>query len=78
MKMCLALFAMDVAVYFLYIAAFGGPGPRYFLAYFPFLVLAIADLYRLIKSSHSPIARWFWNLAIVAQVVCSIVFATAY
>ena len=75
MKMCLALFAMDVAVYFLYIDAFGGPGPRYFLAYFPFLVLAIADLYRLINSSHSPIARWFWNLAIVAQVVCSIVFA---
>lgn len=75
MKMCLALFAMNVAVYFLYPNGIGVPGPRYFLAYFPFLVLAIADLYRLTNSSHSPIARWFWNLAIAAQVVCSIVFA---
>jgi hypothetical protein len=46
MKMCLALFAMNVAVYFLYPDGIGGPGPRYFFAYFPFLVLAIADLYR--------------------------------
>jgi hypothetical protein len=74
-KMYLALFSMNVAIYFFYPASVGGPGPRYFLAYFPFLVLAIVDLYRWTCQHPSPAARHFWNFAIVSLIVCSATFA---
>lgn len=74
-KMYLALFSMSVAIYFLYPASSGGPGPRYFLAYFPFLVLAVADLYQWICQDSSAAARHLWNFAIVGLIVCSLVFA---
>ena len=74
-KMYLGLFSMNVAIYFFYPASFGGPGPRYFLAYFPFLMLAIVDLYRWVGHDSPPAARHLWNFAIVSLIVCSVVFA---
>lgn len=74
-KMYAALFSMTVVIYFFYPASFGGPGPRYFLAYFPFLVLTIVDLYRWICHDSPLVARHLWNLAIVSLIVCSLVFA---
>jgi hypothetical protein len=74
-KMYVALFSMNVATYFFYPAGVGGPGPRYFLAYFPFLVLAVVDLYQEMSHDSRPTARYLWNFAIVSLVVCSLVFA---
>jgi hypothetical protein len=74
-KMYIALFSMNVAVYFFYPASFGGPGPRYFLAYFPFLVLAVVDLYRWIYQDSTPATRRLWILAILSLVICSLTFA---
>jgi hypothetical protein len=74
-KTYLALFSMNVAIYFFYPASSGGPGPRYFLAYFAFLVLAVVDLYRWICRDSPPAARHLWNFAIVSLIVCSLVFA---
>jgi hypothetical protein len=74
-KMYVALFSMNVAVYFFYPTSFGGPGPRYFLAYFPFLILAVVDLYRWIYYDSPPATRRLWTFAILSLVVCSVVFA---
>jgi hypothetical protein len=74
-KMYLALFSMTVAIYFFYPASIGGPGPRYFLAYFPFLVLAVVDLYRWTCQHPSPAAQRLWNFAIVSLIACSVTFA---
>ncbi|PYJ73784.1 MAG: hypothetical protein DME75_00665, partial [Verrucomicrobia bacterium] len=74
-KTCLALFSMGVAIYFFYPASVGGPGPRYFLAYFPFLVLAVVEFYRWICHDSPPVGRRLWNFAIVSLIVCSVVFA---
>jgi hypothetical protein len=57
MKMYAALFSMNVAIYFLFPASVGGPGPRYFLAYFPFLMLAVVDLYKRMSHDSRRIAR---------------------
>lgn len=74
-KMYVALFLMNIAIYFFYPTAIGGPGPRYFLAYFPFLVLAVVDLTDGICHDSSPFARRFWKFAIICLVMCSVVFA---
>jgi hypothetical protein len=71
----LALFSMSVGVYFFYPAAIGGPGPRYFLAYFPFLILAVVEVYRWIRRNHTLGARRLWAFVISAQIACSVVFA---
>ena len=74
MKTFLGLFSMSVAIYFFYPASVGGPGPRYFFAYFPFLVLAVVELYRWICHD-APRGAWhLWNFAILTLVVCSLVF----
>jgi hypothetical protein len=75
LKMYVTLFSMAVAIYFFYPAAAGGPGPRYFLAYFPFLILAITDLYRRICYDSAPAVRQLLNVAIVSLILCSLVFA---
>ena len=74
LKMYLALFAMSVATYFFYPAAVGGPGPRYFLAYFPFLVLAVVELHRWICHDSRRVVRQLWNFAVICLIVCSLVF----
>src|SRR5438132_374348 len=70
------LFSMNVAIYFLYPTGVAGPGPRYFLAYFPFLVLAVVDLYQRMSRDSQPSGRHLWNFAIVSLVMCSLVFVT--
>jgi hypothetical protein len=75
-KMYLALFLMNVGIYFFYPHAVGGPGPRYLLAYFPFLVLAVVDVYGSICHDCAPGPRRLWKFAIFLQIVGSISFAT--
>ncbi len=70
-----ALFLMSVGVYFFYVAAIGGPGPRYLAAYFPFLVVATVDAWRSMHVEDAGRARRLWRYAIAAQILCSIVFA---
>jgi hypothetical protein len=73
-KMYLGLFLMNVAVYSLYPASVGGPGPRYFLAYFPFLVLAVADRCQRLSRDSLRGGRHLWKFALVSLVVCNLVF----
>jgi hypothetical protein len=73
-KMYLALFSMNVGIYFFYPASSGGPGPRYLLAYFPFLVLAVVDLYRWICQEGTPGARQLWKVGIFCLLVGNLVF----
>jgi hypothetical protein len=69
----LRLFLANVGVYALFPNAVGGPGPRYLLSYFPFLVIAVVDVYdRIVR--HSPTAARWWQFVIAAQVVGSLVF----
>jgi hypothetical protein len=75
-KMYLALFLMNIGLYFFYPASSGGPGPRYLLAYFPFLVLAVVDVYGRICHDRAPGPRRLWKFAIVLQIVGSVSFAT--
>jgi hypothetical protein len=74
-KVNAALFLMSAGVYFFYVGAIGGPGPRYLAAYFPFLVVATVDAWRRLYVEDAGRARRFWRYAIVAQILCSIVFA---
>jgi hypothetical protein len=74
-KAHVALFLMSVTVYFFYVAAIGGPGPRYLAAYFPFLLLATVDAWRWVQSEDAGRARRLWRYAVVAQVLASLVFA---
>ncbi len=75
-KMYLALFLMNIGIYFFYAGATGGPGPRYFIVYFPFLILAIVDLYGRICHDRAPGLRHLWKIALVLQIVGSLSFAT--
>lgn len=75
-KMYVALFLMNIGIYFFYPAAAGGPGPRYLLAYFPFLVLAVVEIYGWICRDCAPGPRRLWTFAIVLQIVGSVSFAT--
>jgi hypothetical protein len=74
-KMYVTLFSMNVATYFFYPTGVGGPGPRYLLTCFPFLVLAVVDLYQRMSHDSRPTARHLWNFTIVSQIICSLVFA---
>jgi hypothetical protein len=76
-KMYVTLFLMSIGIYFFYPAAVGGPGPRYFFTYFPFLVLAVVDLYRWICRDRTPGSRRLWRFAICCQVVGSLTFAAS-
>lgn len=74
-RMYLALFSMNLGIYFFYPASPGGPGPRYLLAYFPFLVLAVVDLYRWIRHEGTPGVRHLWTVGMVALAVSNLIFA---
>src|SRR5262249_15482924 len=76
MNMFLGLFAICVLIFFFYPCAAGGPGPRFFFAYFPFLILAVVELHKAINHSSPAVTHRVWNVAIVAQIICSVVFAT--
>ena len=74
-KMYAALFLMSVVIYFFYPASVGGPGPRYFLAYFPFLVLAVTDVCGWLSRGSTPLARNMWDFAVISLIICNLVFA---
>ena len=73
LKAYLTLFALNVIVYFLYAGGVAGPGPRYYFPYFPFLILAVVEVYRLTRSHK--IARIGWPAAVASLVVCSFIYA---
>ena len=73
-KMYLTLFLMNVGIYFFFAASAGGPGPRYFLAYFPFLVLAVVDLYRWICREGTLGAEHLWRLGIICLLIGNVVY----
>ncbi|MEY2479325.1 MAG: hypothetical protein QOI04_252 [Verrucomicrobiota bacterium] len=74
-KMYLALFLMSVGIYFFYPKLPGGPGPRYLLTYFPFLILAVVELYRWIDKG-TRIESYLWRVSIVCLLVGNLIFAT--
>ena len=76
-KTFLALFSMSIAIYFFYPASVGGPGPRYFLAYFPFLILAAVEFYRWVCHDSRPVGRRLWNFAFAGLIACSLVFVAS-
>lgn len=69
----IVLFGAIVAVYALFGAAPAGPGPRYFLPYFPFLVAAVVAAHQGLVASRGR-GRALWRALIVAQVVGSTIF----
>jgi hypothetical protein len=73
--MYLALFWMNVGMYFFYPAGPGGPGPRYLLTYLPFLILAVVDLHRWIYCEGTPTARRLWKFGLVCLFVGNAAFA---
>jgi hypothetical protein len=72
LKKYLVLFALQVCLYFFYPWGVAGPGPRYYFPYFPFLILAVIEMYRL--SYDQWISRMGWRLALICLVVCSFVY----
>ncbi len=73
-RLYLGLVLANLVIYFFYPAAPGGPGPRYLLATFPFLVLAVLQLYRSIRDHASASVRRLWGFALGAQVGCSLIY----
>ncbi len=72
LKTYLTLFAFTVCTYFFYPWGVAGPGPRYFFPYFPFLILAVVEVYRLTRTQR--IGRLGWPVALSCLVVCSLVY----
>jgi hypothetical protein len=73
-KMFVILFLMTVAIYFFYPASAGGPGPRYLLSYFPFLILAVADVSQRLSHGSWRAGRRIWKFAAVSLIICNLVF----
>jgi hypothetical protein len=69
----LTLFGLNVIVYFLYAGGVAGPGPRYYFSYFPFLFLAVVEIYRLTREQW--IGKVGWSVAMACLVVCSFIYA---
>jgi hypothetical protein len=74
-KIYIGLFLMTMAIYFLYPASPGGPGPRYFLAYFPFLILAVVEISGTLSRNTAFNGRHIWNAALVSLFIGSCTFA---
>jgi hypothetical protein len=70
LKTYVGLFALNVALYFLYAWTPAGPGPRYYFPYFPFLFLAVVEVLRLNRDQR--IAKIGWRVAMICLVLCSI------
>jgi hypothetical protein len=74
LKIYLSLFFANVCLYVVYAWTPAGPGPRYYFTYFPFLFLAVLEVYRLTREEK--IGRVGWRAAIVCLVLCSIGYAS--
>jgi hypothetical protein len=61
-KSMLAVFGLNVIAYFFFVVGVGGPGPRYYLPYFPFLILATVELVKV--ASANPFIRKSWLIAL--------------
>jgi hypothetical protein len=72
LKTYLSLFALNVFTYFFYAWSPAGPGPRYLFPYFPFLILAVVEVYRL--KGDQRVAKIGWRLAMACLIVCSLVY----
>jgi hypothetical protein len=73
LKIYLGLFFFNVCLYFVYAWTPAGPGPRYYFTYFPFLFLAVLEVYRLTRDEK---VGWFgWRAAMVCLVLCSVAYA---
>lgn len=68
------LFLANAAVYYLFAAAVAGPGPRYFFSYFPFLVIAVVQVYVRFIRDGSVVDRRWWHVVLAAQVAGSAIF----
>lgn len=68
-----ALFGANVAIYALFGAAPGGPGPRYFLPYFPFLVIAVVSVHASLVESRTR-RQALWRILVAAQLAGSAIF----
>src|SRR5205814_10204819 len=76
-RMFLILFMFNLAIYFFYPASSGGPGPRYLIAYFPFLVLAIVDLYHFSRQKQQKRTQPWWALGLAALIIGNLSFLAA-
>jgi hypothetical protein len=74
LKVYLALFALNVSVFLLYSWGVSGPGPRYYFPYFPFLFLAVVEVYRLTRAQTG--GRIGWLVLMVCLILCSVGYAT--
>jgi hypothetical protein len=72
LKTHLGLFALTVFTYFFYPWGVAGPGPRYFFPYFPFLILAVIEVYRLTRAQRMGKIAWYFALS--SLIVCSFVY----
>ena len=72
LKTFVTLFVLNVCTYFIYAWTPAGPGPRYFFPYFPFLILAVVEVYRLNRDQR--IGKIGWRVAMACLVVCSFVY----
>jgi hypothetical protein len=72
LKTYLTLFALTVFTYFFYPWGVAGPGPRYFFPYFPFLILAVIEVYRLTRAHRMGKIAWYFALSCL--IVCSFVY----
>jgi hypothetical protein len=70
----LILFVLNAGIYSLFSAAVGGPGPRYYFSYFPFLVIAVVALYERVIRGGAAGGRRLWQIVVAAQVVASVIF----
>lgn len=73
LKLYLGLFFCIVCLYLLYSWGVVGPGPRYYFPYFPFLFLAVIEVYRLTHAEK--IGRIAWRTAIALLILCSVGYA---
>jgi hypothetical protein len=67
-----ALFALNVCIYSIHAFTPGGPGPRYYFPYFPFLILALVEVCRL--SREQRIFKVGWRVAVACLIVCSFAY----
>jgi hypothetical protein len=73
-KMFVTLFLMIIGTYFFYPASIGGPGPRYLLAYFPFLILGVADISQRLVRDSWPTGRQIWKFAVISLIIGNVLF----
>jgi hypothetical protein len=70
LKVCLVLVALNISLYLLYSWGVVGPGPRYYFPYFPFLFIAVLEVYRAHRAE--PMGKIGWRVAMVCLVLCSL------